>query len=162
MTTPLSDNRFLPQDTGFKHWSCFCPPQTPAKKLAMVPSLQPAFLKMPMAPTFLSSSNTRRHNNARPHPLHTLLSAAAERSSYGLYFQIWTSRKLLYLGPPKQHKKSAAEGYRLLRLLFCLLYRCSLGIQIKKCRLASYLMEHICFEAQLCSRTSIFKETLYF
>ena len=83
MTTPLSDNRFLPQDTGFKHWSCFCPPQTPAKKLAVVPSLQPAFLKMPMAPTFLSSSNTRRHNNARPHPLHTLLSAAAERSSYG-------------------------------------------------------------------------------
>ena len=83
MTTPLSDNRFLPQDTGFKHWSCFCPPRTPAKKLAMVPSLQPAFPKMPMAPTFLSSSNTRRHNNARPHPLHTLLSAAAERSSYG-------------------------------------------------------------------------------
>ena len=74
MTTPLSDNRFLPQDTGFKHWSCFCPPQTPAKKLAMVPSLQPAFLKMPMAPTFLSSSNTRRHNNARPPPF-TLSSA---------------------------------------------------------------------------------------
>ena len=97
MTTPLSDNRFLPQDTGFKHWSCFCPPQTPAKKLAMVPSLQPAFLKMPMAPTFLSSSNTRRHNNARPHPLHTLLSAAAERSSYGykiVYFDkilVWLS-----------------------------------------------------------------------
>ena len=79
---PIHDG-FLPQDSGFKHWRCFCPPRAPAKKLAMVPSLQPAFLKMPMAPTFLSSSNTRRHNNARPHPLHTLLSAAAERSSYG-------------------------------------------------------------------------------
>ena len=74
---------FLPQDTGFKHWRCFCPPRAPAKKLAMVPSLQPALQKMPMAPTFLSSSNTRRHNNARPHPVYTLLSAAAERSAYG-------------------------------------------------------------------------------
>ena len=74
---------FLPQDTGFKHWQCCCPPRAPAKKLAMVPSLQPALLKMAMAPPFLSSSNPRRHNNARPHPVYTLLSAAAERSSYG-------------------------------------------------------------------------------
>ena len=58
----------------------------------------------------------------------------------------------------KQPKKSAAEGGRLLRLLFCLLYRCFLGIQIKTCRLASYLMEHIYFEAQLCSKLSMFKE----
>ena len=74
---------FLPQGSGFKHWRCFCPPRAPAKKLAVVPSLQTVFQKMPMAPTFLSSSNARRHNNARPPPVHTLLSAAAERSSSG-------------------------------------------------------------------------------
>ena len=58
----------------------------------------------------------------------------------------------------KQPKKSAAEGGRLLRLLFRLLYRCFLGIQIKKCRLASYLMEHVYFEAQLCSEVATLKE----
>ena len=67
---------------------CFCPPRAPAKKLAMVSSLKTVFQKMPMAPTFLSSSTTRRHNNARPPPAHTLLSAAAERSSYGYIREI--------------------------------------------------------------------------
>ena len=75
----------------------FCPPRTCfqkagagfvlherlQKKLVVVSSLQTVFQKMPLAPTFLSSSTTRRHNNARPPPVHTLLSAAAERSSYG-------------------------------------------------------------------------------
>ena len=58
----------------------------------------------------------------------------------------------------KQPKKSAAEGGRLLRLLFRLLCRCCLGIHITKCRLASYLMEHIYFEAQLCSEIATLKE----
>ena len=50
------------------------------------------------------------------------------------------------------------EGGRLLRLLFRLECKCFLGIQIKKCRLASYLMEHIYFEAQLCSEIATLKE----
>ena len=57
-----------------------------------------------------------------------------------------------------QHKKSAAEGGGLLRLFFRLLYRCFLDFQDKRYRLASYLMEHIYFEAQLCSEIAIFKE----
>ena len=71
-----------PRNMFSKSWRWFCPPRAPAKKLAMVSSLQTVFQKMPLAPTFLSSSTTRRHNNARPPPVHTLLSAAAERSSY--------------------------------------------------------------------------------
>ena len=41
-----------------------------------------------------------------------------------------------------QRKKSAAEGGLFLRLSFHLLYICFLGIQIRKCRLASYLNDH--------------------
>ena len=37
-------------------------------------------------------------------------------------------------------------------------YRFSLGIQIKKSRLALYLMEHIYFEAQLCNEVATLKE----
>ena len=73
-----------PRNMFSKSWRWFCPPRAPANKLAMVSSLQTVFQKMPLAPAFLSSSTTRRHNNARPPPVHTLLSAAAERSSYGL------------------------------------------------------------------------------
>ena len=58
----------------------------------------------------------------------------------------------------KEHKKSAAEGGGLLRLFFRLLYRCFLDFQDKRYRLASYLMEHISFEAQLCSEMATFKE----
>ena len=58
----------------------------------------------------------------------------------------------------KEHKKSAAEGGGLLRLFFRLLYRCFLDFQDKRYRSASYLMEHIFCEAQLCSEILIFKE----
>ena len=57
-----------------------------------------------------------------------------------------------------QPKKSAAFGGRLLRLFWGLKYRCFLGIQINKCRPSSYLMEHIYFEAQLCSEIATLKE----
>ena len=43
-------------------------------------------------------------------------------------------------------------------ILKALKYRCFLDIQIKKCRLASYLMEHIYFEAQLCSEIATLKK----
>ena len=73
---------------------------------------------------------------------------------------------IFYLGSPgssvfktsKQPKTSGVEGGGLLRPLFRLLYRCFLDFQDKRYRLASYLMEQIYFEAQLCSKTSIFKE----
>ena len=58
----------------------------------------------------------------------------------------------------KQHKKSAAEGGRLLRLCFRRFYLCFLDIQIKQCRLASHLVEHIYFEAQLCINISNFED----
>ena len=74
---------FVPQETDFKRLALVLSSASACKKLAMVSSLKTVFQKMPMAPTFLSSSTTRRHNNARPPPAHTLLSAAAERSSYG-------------------------------------------------------------------------------
>ena len=75
---------FVPQETDFKRLALVLSSASACKKLAMVSSLKTLFQKRPMAPTFLSSSTTRRHNNARPPPAHTLLSAAAERSSYGL------------------------------------------------------------------------------
>ena len=59
---------------------------------------------------------------------------------------------------PKQHKKSAAEGGGLLRQFFRLLYRCFLDFQDNIYRLASYLMEHIFFEVQLCIEISMFNE----
>ena len=74
---------FVPQETDFKRLALVLSSASVCKKLAMVSSLKTMFQKRPMAPTFLSSSTTRRHNNARPPPAHTLLSAAAERSSYG-------------------------------------------------------------------------------
>ena len=74
---------FVPQETDFKRLALVLSSASACKKLAMVSSLKTMFQKRPMAPTFLSSSATRRHNNARPPPAHTLLSAAAERSSYG-------------------------------------------------------------------------------
>ena len=73
----------VPQETDFKRLALVLSSASACKKLAMVSSLKTMFQKRPMAPTFLSSSTTRRHNNARPPPAHTLLSAAAERSSYG-------------------------------------------------------------------------------
>ena len=76
---------FVPQETDFKRLALVLSSASARKKLAMVSSLKTMFQKRLMAPTFLSSSTTRRHNNARPPPAHTLLSAAAERSSYGLY-----------------------------------------------------------------------------
>ena len=64
----------------------------------------------------------------------------------------------MQLETSKQLKKSAAEGGQLFWLLFCLLYRRFLDFQTKRCRLASYLMEHIYFEAQLCSEIATSKE----
>ena len=58
----------------------------------------------------------------------------------------------------KQHKKSAAEGGGLLRQFSRLLYRCFLDFQDKRYRLASYLMEHVFFEAQWRSEIWTFKE----
>ena len=67
-------------------------------------------------------------------------------------------QEMIVFKTPKQPKKSAAEGGRLLRLLFRLLYKCFLGIQLNKCRLASYPIEHIYFEAQFCSEITTLKE----
>ena len=60
----------------------------------------------------------------------------------------------------KQHKKSAAEGGRLLRLLLRLLYSRFLGVENKYTHIeySVYLMEHICFEVQLCSEILISNE----
>ena len=58
----------------------------------------------------------------------------------------------------KQHKKSAAEGGRLLRLFFRLLYSHFLEVQNKIYTYWVYLMEHIFFEVQLCIKISIFSE----
>ena len=79
---------FVPQETDFERLALVLSSASACKKLAMVSSLKTMFQKRSMAPTFLSSSTTRRHNNARPPTAHTLLSAAAERSSYGLYIPI--------------------------------------------------------------------------
>ena len=59
---------------------------------------------------------------------------------------------------PKQHKKSAAEGGRLLRPCSCLLYNHFLRVQNKIYTYWVYLMEHIFFEVQLCIEISIFNE----
>ena len=59
---------------------------------------------------------------------------------------------------PKQHKKSAAEGGRLLRLFFRLLYSHFLEVQNKIYTYWVYLMEHIFFGVQLCIKISIFNE----
>ena len=59
---------------------------------------------------------------------------------------------------PKQHKKSAAEGGRLLRLFFCLLYSQFLEVQNHIYTYWVCLMEHIYFEAQVCINISSFKE----
>ena len=58
----------------------------------------------------------------------------------------------------KLPKKSATFGGGLLVLFWGLKYRCFLDFQDKRYRLASYLMEHIYFEAQLCSEIAILKE----
>ena len=62
----------------------------------------------------------------------------------------------------KQPKKSAAFSGRILVLFWSLKYRCFLDFQNQRYRLASYLMEHIFSEAQLCSEILIFKETPIF
>ena len=58
----------------------------------------------------------------------------------------------------KRHKKSAAEGGRLLRPFFRLLYNHFLRVQNKIYTYWAYLMEQILFEAQLCSEIAVFKE----
>ena len=55
-------------------------------------------------------------------------------------------------------KKSAAEGGRLLRSFFRLLYNHFLDFQNRKYRYWVYLMEHIFFDVQLCIKISFFKE----
>ena len=59
---------------------------------------------------------------------------------------------------PKQHKKPAAKGGRLLWLLFCLLYNHFLEVQNIIYTYGVYLMEHMYFEAQLWIDISNFKE----
>ena len=58
-----------------------------------------------------------------------------------------------------QPKKSPAEGGRLLRLLWGLKYNQLLEVQNMLYTYWVYLMEHIHFEAQLCIKISMFKET---
>ena len=71
---------------------------------------------------------------------------------------ILNSQEMIVLKTPKEPKKSAAEGGRLLRQLFCLLYNHFLEVQNIICRYSVYLMEHICFEAQLCMNMAMFTE----
>ena len=58
----------------------------------------------------------------------------------------------------KQPKKSAAFGGRLLVLFWGLKYSHFLGVQNKIYTYWVYLMEHICFEVQLCIQKSILHE----
>ena len=58
----------------------------------------------------------------------------------------------------KQPKKSAPFGGGLLVLFWGLKYNHFLDFQNKKYRYWVYLMEHICFEVQLCIKISIFNE----
>ena len=67
-------------------------------------------------------------------------------------------QEMIVFKTPKQHKKSAAEGGGLLRLFFRLLYNHFLEVQNKIYTYWVYLMEHICFEVQLCIEISIFNQ----
>ena len=65
-------------------------------------------------------------------------------------------RKHLY----KRQQNCRRSRGRLLVLFWGLRYMCFRGIQNQKYRLASYLMEHMYLEAQLCNKISIFNEIL--
>ena len=58
----------------------------------------------------------------------------------------------------KQHKKSAAEGGRLHRQFFCLLYNHFLEVQNQIYTYWTYLMEYMCFTVQVCIKISMFDE----
>ena len=72
-----------------------------------------------------------------------------------LYF-ILDSQEMTVFKTPKQHKKSAPEGGRLVRLFVCLLYNHFLGHQNKMYTLSTS-NGNICLEVQLCIQISISK-----
>ena len=78
-------------------------------------------------------------------------------NSICVYF-ICDSQEMTVFKTPKQHKKSAAEGGRLLRLFFRLLYSHFLEVQNKIYTYWVYLMEHIFLGVQLCIKASFFNE----
>ena len=95
--------------------------------------------------------------------IYILLYSCASKQTCSIRYDAYLQLYIFDLDAPetsvfktsKQHKKSAIEGGRLLQQCFHLLYRCFLGIQNEKYRLASYLMELLRFEAHLCNQISI-------
>ena len=81
-----------------------------------------------------------------------------------VHVSFWTLRKWLYLRPQHSTRSPPPKAADFFGCFFRLLYRCFLDFQDKRytCRLASYLMEHIFFEAQLYSEILIFKEKFNF
>ena len=74
------------------------------------------------------------------------------------YF-VLDSQEMIVFKTSTQHKKSAAEGVRLLRMCFCLLHNNhNLRVQGRTCTYGVDLMEHSFFELQLCIGILIFKE----
>ena len=88
---------------------------------------------------------------------------ASEKICSGRYTQyqdyvFWKSGKWLYLRPQNSTRSRPPKAADFIGCYFCLLYNHSLYSQNKKSRYWVYLMEHICFEVQLCIIISIFKE----
>ena len=73
-------------------------------------------------------------------------------------FFIWEVQEIIVQKTKKWPKKSAAFGGGLLVPFWDLKYNNFLDFQNKKYRYWVYLMEHICFEVQLCIKISIFSE----
>ena len=88
-----------------------------------------------------------------------LFSIAATRNTWesccaGCFYISLDVSGFMFVWGGKKRGNAFAQSW----LFWSLKYRCFLGIQIKKCRLAAYLMEHIYFEAQSCSETATLKE----
>ena len=75
-----------------------------------------------------------------------------------VHILFWTSRKWLYLRPQNSTRSRPPKAADFFGCFFCLLYNHFLGVQNKIYTYWVYLMEHICFEVQLCIKISIFKE----
>ena len=81
---------------------------------------------------------------------------------YSSVYFILDSQEMTVPKTKKLPKKSAAFGGRLLVLFWGLKYSHFLGVQNKIYTYWVYLMEHICFEVQLCSEILIFNENSNF
>ena len=74
------------------------------------------------------------------------------------YVLFWKSGKWLYLIPQNSTRSRPPKAADFFGCFFRLLYRQLLEVQNKIYTYWVYLMEHICFEVQLCIEISIFNE----